>query len=144
MELKNVANNDDMKKAIPNEHQRLSVSFITLKSSSPEMSKERVLNSIDEYLKIIENERKSAHEQLSIMWGEKVDKEKEAVNNAEKRIAELQAELTELINFVQTKNNEIITASNECNINKANFDATADFLVNNLISDKNTLNNILN
>jgi hypothetical protein len=108
------------------------------------MSKERVLNSIDEYLKIIENERKSAHEQLSIMWGEKVDKEKETVNNAEKRIAELQAELTELINFVQTKNNEIITASNECNINKANFDATADFLVNNLISDKNTLNNILN
>ena len=40
LELKNVANNDDMKRAIPDESQRLMVAFITMKSSNPEMTKE--------------------------------------------------------------------------------------------------------
>lgn len=143
LELKNVANNDDMKKAIPDETQRLTVAFITMKSSNPSMTKERVLSSIDEYIKIIENERKNGHEQLNAIWAEKVESEKENVARAEQEIIELQAKLQELLNFVQTKNNEIATTSNECNINKANFDTTVDFLVNNLTNDKTKLSNTL-
>lgn len=143
LDLKNVANNDDMKKAMPNEIQRLTVAFITMKSTQPEMTKERVLTSIDEYIKMMEHERSVGHEQLNVIWNEKVDSQKERVTQAEKRIVELQAELQELIQFVQTTNNDIASASNECNINKANFDATVDFLINSLSDDKIKLNNAL-
>jgi alpha-D-ribose 1-methylphosphonate 5-triphosphate diphosphatase PhnM len=144
LELKNVANNDDMKRAMPDEIQRLTVAFITMKSSNPEMTKERVITSIDDYINMMENERKVGHEQLEVIWNEKVESRKQVVANAEQRIAQIQAELKELVTFVQNENNEIASAVNECNINKANFDTTVDFLVNNLISDKNKLFNALN
>ena len=144
LELKNVANNDDMKRAMPDEIQRLTVAFITMKSSNPEMTKERVITSIDEYINMMENERKVGHEQLQVIWNEKVESRKQVVANAEQRIAQIQTELKELVTFVQNENNEIASAINECNINKANFDTTVDFLVNNLMSDKNKLSNALN
>jgi uncharacterized protein YqfA (UPF0365 family) len=144
LELKNVANNDDMKKAMPNEIQRLTVAFITMKSSSPDMTRDRVLNSIDAYINMMENERKAGHEQLDVIWNEKVESQRSAVADAETEIETLQKKLQELSQFVQTKKNEIAVASNECNINKANFDATVDFLVNNLAEDKAKLTNVLN
>jgi alpha-D-ribose 1-methylphosphonate 5-triphosphate diphosphatase PhnM len=144
LELKNVANNDDMKRAMPDEIQRLTVAFITMKSSNPEMTKERVITSIDEYINMMENERKVGHEQLEVIWNEKVESRKQVVSNAEQRIAQIQTELKELVTFVQNESNEIASAINECNINKANFDTTVDFLVNNLMSDKNKLSNALN
>lgn len=143
LELKNVANNDEMKKAMPNETQRLNVAFITMKSSSPDMTKERVLSSIETYIQMMENERKAGHEQLDKIWQERVESQRSAVSVAEAEIVKLQKELQELAQFVQNKNNEIAQASNECNINKANFDATVDFLVNNLTEDKAKLINIL-
>ena len=144
LELKNVANNDEMKKAMPNEIQRLTVAFITMKSSSPDMTRERVLTSIDTYINMMENERKAGHEQLDQIWQERVESQRSAVIEAEAEIANIQKKLQELVQFVQTKNNEIAAASNECNINKANFDATVDFLVNNLAEDKAKLTNVLN
>lgn len=144
LELKNVANNDEMKKAMPNEIQRLTVAFITMKSSSPDMTRDRVLNSIDAYINMMENERKVGHEQLDQIWQERVESQRSAVLEAETEIANIQKKLQELSQFVQTKNNEIAAASNECNINKANFDATVDFLVNNLAEDKAKLTNALN
>ena len=131
LELKNVANNEEMKRAMPNEIQRLTVAFITMKSSSPEMTKERVLNSIDSYIQMMENERKAGHEQLDQIWNVKVESQRAAVSDAEHEIASLQQRLQERIEFVRTKTNEIAEESNKCNINKANFDATVDFLVNN-------------
>lgn len=144
LELKNVANNDEMKRAMPDESQRLMVAFITMKSGNPEMTKTRVISSIDEYIGMMEAERATGHQQLQIIWNEQVEAKKALVAEAEKRIAELQQELQERVQFVQTKNNEIAAASNECNINKANFDATVDFLVKNLSDDKTKLNLILN
>ena len=144
LELKNVANNDEMKRAMPDESQRLMVAFITMKSGTPEMTKTRVISSIDEYIGMMEAERATGHQQLQIIWNEQVEAKKALVAEAEKRIAELQQELQERVQFVQTKNNEIAAASNECNINKANFDATVDFLVKNLSDDKTKLNLILN
>lgn len=144
LELKNVANNDDMKRVMPDEAQRMMMAFITMKSSNAELTKERVLTSIDEYIKMMEHERTVGHEQLQLIWNQNVESQKELVANTEKRIAELQQELQECLTFVQTKNNEIAAASNECNINKANFNATVDFLVKNLTDDKTKLNLILN
>ena len=143
LELKNVANNDEMKKAMPNEIQRFNVAFITMKSSAPEMTRDRVLDSIDSYIQMMENERKMGHEQLDVIWNEKVESQRAAVTEAEVEIANLQKKLQELSQFVQTKKNEIAVASNECNINKANFDATVDFLVNNLAEDKAKLASVL-
>lgn len=143
LELKNVANNDEMKKAMPNEIQRLTVAFITMKSSTPEMTRDRVLNSIESYIQMMENERKTGHAQLETIWQERVESQRQAVTEAEERIVKLQKELGELVSFVQNKTNEIAAATNECNINKANFDATVDFLVKNLADDKAKLTNVL-
>ena len=143
LELKNVANNDEMKKAMPNEIQRLSVAFITMKSSTPEMTRERVLNSIDSYVEMMEKERQTGHAQLEAIWQERVETQKAAVVEADKQIVEMQKKLGELVSFVQNKTNEIAAATNECNINKANFDATVDFLVKNLADDKAKLTNVL-
>ena len=143
LELKNVANNDEMKKAMPNEIQRLTVAFITMKSNTPEMTRERVLNSIDSYVEMMEKERQTGHAQLEAIWQERVETQKAAVVEAEKQIVEMQNKLSELVSFVQNKTNEIAAATNECNINKANFDATVDFLVKNLADDKAKLTNVL-
>ena len=143
LELKNVANNDEMKKAMPNEIQRLTVAFITMKSNTPEMTRERVLNSIDSYVEMMEKERQTGHAQLEAIWQERVETQKAAVVEADKQIVEMQKKLGELVSFVQNKTNEIAAATNECNINKANFDATVDFLVKNLADDKAKLTNVL-
>ena len=143
LELKNVANNDEMKKAMPNEIQRLTVAFITMKSNTPEMTRERVLDSIDSYVEMMEKERQTGHAQLEAIWQERVETQKAAVVEAEKQIVEMQNKLGELVSFVQNKTNEIAAATNECNINNANFDATVDFLVKNLADDKAKLTNVL-
>lgn len=144
LELKNVANNDEMKMAMPDEAQRLMVAFITMKSGNADLTKERVITSISKYVELMENERKTGHEQLATIWNERVDAETKRVEEAEKEIAELQKQIQEKIQFVQTKRNEIASATNECNINKANFDATVDFLVKSLKDDQTKLNMILN
>lgn len=144
LELKNVANNDDMKRAIPDESQRLMVAFITMKSSSPEMTKERIVTSIDEYVKMMETERSIGHEQLNAIWNEEVEAKKTLISEAEARIAELQKELQEKVQFVQTMNGEIATSSNKCTTNRVNFDHTVDFIVKSLNDDKSKLSIILN
>jgi alpha-D-ribose 1-methylphosphonate 5-triphosphate diphosphatase PhnM len=114
-----------------------------MKSSTPEMTRDRVLNSIESYIQMMENERKAGHAQLETILQERVESQRQAVTDAEERIVTLQKELCELVSFVQNKTNEIAAATNECNINKANFDATVDFLVKNLADDKAKLTNVL-
>ena len=59
-----MANNDEMKKAMPNEDSAFTVAFITMKST-PEMTREPCyLNSIDSYIEMMEKSVKTGHAQL--------------------------------------------------------------------------------
>ena len=100
--------------------------------------------SIDEYVKMMETERSIGHEQLNAIWNEEVEAKKTLISEAEARIAELQKELQEKVQFVQTMNGEIATSSNKCTTNRVNFDHTVDFIVKNLNDDKSKLSIILN
>lgn len=144
LELKNLANNEEMRKAIPDELQRFKVSFITMKSTAMDLTKERVISSIDSYINKLEEERKVGHTQLDALWKEKVEIKKQSLAESEIRLQRLEQEFKELSQFIKSLNNEITTCSHECDTKRANFNRTVDFIVSNLREDKEKISKILN
>lgn len=55
MELKTAMNDEFIVEAVPDENKRFGIAFKTLQASSPSLTKQYVLESIDKYVKILRN-----------------------------------------------------------------------------------------
>lgn len=143
VELTKASQNDTMKAAIPDENARLTAAYISMKATAPQLNRNVVLGSIDEYMRILEEERSKGLSQLQEVWKEKVEGPEKAVTEAQAEIQALQAQLQEKINFVATQKNEVAKTKNECNIKKANFNYTFDVFLKKLSDDKVKLSTIL-
>lgn len=68
LEIKTAA--DAMKSYLPDENQRFLVSFASIKATSPKLTKKVVTDSIDEYVKYVENEREVFQEELKTAFND--------------------------------------------------------------------------
>lgn len=143
LELKSAANDAQMQSAIPDENNRFTCAYISMKVNSPQLSKTTIINSIDKYIEYLEKEREGGLSELAIKWKEEVEDKEVLVEAAQKELVELQETLNAKIKFISDTNAEITNSKNQCTINKANFNTTVDYIINGLNTDKMKLNEIL-
>lgn len=140
-ELKTSA--DAMRTYIPDENQRIIISYASIKATSPKLTKKVVVDSIDEYVNFIEKERAVAEQESAETF-------EEEVTNRQLEIDKLNAEIEEAKIEIQRISDNIIATTQKINvltgeklgkqteldIKKKNFDITVDTIVNELKSDK--------
>jgi len=143
VELMKAAQNDTMKKAIPDEKSRFTAAYISIKATNPELTKERVLGSIDEYVRMLEEERNNGLSELHEKWVNEVDEPEKRIASAQEEITKLQQQLQDKIRYVSEERTRIDAAKNENTSKKMNFNYTFDVFINKLKEDKVKLNEVI-
>lgn len=135
MELKTAVMDPDMVNIIPDERQRLMASYRSLKANSKDLTKQRILDSIDHYVSKLSEWQKEAIESLN-NERDKVSGKKQQVEALRTKMAEIQQQIDEL-------NKDVLATESKCNQNEADMKTAVGFLVNKLTEDKNKITTIL-
>lgn len=135
MELKTAVMDPDMVNIIPDERQRLMASYRSLKANSKDLTKQRILDSIDHYASKLNEWQKEAIDGLNSERN-KVSGKKQQVETLRTKIAELQQQIDEL-------NKDVLATESKCNQNESDMKTAVGFLINKLTEDKNKITTIL-
>lgn len=135
MELKTAVMDSDMVNIIPDERQRLMASYRSLKANSKDLTKQRILDSIDHYVSKLNEWQKDAIEGLN-NERDKVSGKKQQVEALRTKMAEIQQQIDEL-------NKDVLATESKCNQNEADMKTAVGFLINKLTEDKNKITTIL-
>lgn len=156
-ELKDSYENEDMKSNIPDPNTRWKSCFSMMKMMNKQFTKKVVLDSINTYVSVIDREKANAMAQIDQKDNDTVGEKGTQLADTENRIMQAEEEIKKLqekINKINEsisadKNNiivlkrEIETAQQEIFMDKADLEATATAIKNNLLADKQTLESIL-
>lgn len=149
LEVKTAA--DAMKSYIPDENQRFLVSYTSIKATSPKITKKIVTDSVDEYVKFIENERLIFQTESKEVFENEVTARQNRINslnsdieNAKSEIQKLGEKIVTLTQEINTLNSEKLNKQNELEIKNKNFEVTIDTIVNELKSDKLKIETLIN
>lgn len=135
MELKTAVMDPDMTAIIPDERQRLLASYRSLKVNSKDLTKQRILDSIDHYVSILNKWQEDAIAGLNNERA-KVSDKKQEVETLRAQMAEIQSKIDEL-------NKDVLATESKCNQNEADMKTSVGFLVSKLVEDKNKISTIL-
>ena len=135
MELKTSVMDPNMMKIIPDERQRLMASYCSLKVNSKDLTKQRILDSIDHYISILNKWQEEAIAGLNAERN-KVSDKKQEIDNLREQMAAIQNKIDEL-------NKDVLATESKCNQNEADMKTSVGFLVNKLTEDKNKISTIL-
>lgn len=144
LDLKSAVNDDVMRKSISDENVRFTCAFVSMKVNNSSLTKEKIINSIDKCIELIENERSVGMSQLSEAKKESVDDKEIEINEKAKELAKKQEEIAKLAEEISSLKTGVINSKNELAMKNANFNETVNFLIENLKKDKEKLLNILN
>lgn len=133
-------------KRMPSYDQRLLAAFDILQGEYPDFTVDKVINSIDAYKKIIEDERKAGEKENEEVLGKRVANAETAYNDMEQKIADLQKKIQEEQNTLNGYFEERTTLQQNLEKVKADrilqtqaFAASVDAVINVLESDKQTI-----
>ena len=136
MELKTAMNDDFIVEAVPDENKRFGIAFKTLQASSPGLTKQYVLESIDKYIKILKDWETEALVDVNKKRNDIIDKKKE--------IETLTQQMNELLKRRDELQTEVNTTEEKCTKNENDMKSAVGFLVSKLEEDKNKINVVLN
>ncbi len=134
---------DSLRDFQPDESARFTTAFITLKATHPDFSKEAILKTIDEYIRLMEQERSVGLEQLNELRKKGVDQKEKEIIDAAKRVETLKDEINKLSTFIAETNGEIIQRRNDYALQEANFNVTVNKIVDQLKGDRNKIETII-
>ena len=135
MELKTSVMDPNMMKIIPDEKQRLMASYCSLKVNSKDLTQQRILDSIDHYISILNKWQEEAIAGLNTERGKVSDKKQE--------IDKLREQMVVIQNKIDELNKDVLATESKCNQNEADMKTSVGFLVNKLTDDKNKISTIL-
>lgn len=135
MELKTAVMDPDMVNIIPDERQRLMASYRSLKANSKDLTKQRVLDSIDHYVSKLNEWQKEAIDSLN--------NERDKVSGKKQQVEALRAKMAEIQQQIDELNKDVLATESKCNQNEADMKTAVGFLVNKLTEDKNKITTIL-
>ena len=122
---------------------RYASAFRAIKLMSPNFTKDIVLNSIDEYIRILEAERTNAMAELQEIWNRDVATPEAELKKTEDEIGQLQKRLAELTTFASQRRQEIDKAKVDNQAKRASFEYTFNVFKSRFVDDKEKLTNIL-
>lgn len=135
MELKTSVMDPNMMKIIPDERQRLMASYCSLKVNSKDLTKQRILDSIDHYISILNKWQEEAIAGLNA--------ERNKVSDKKQEIDKLREQMAAIQNKINELNKNVLATESKCNQNEADMKTSVGFLVNKLTEDKNKISTIL-
>ena len=124
------------KRQVPDENKRFGIAFKTLQASSPGLTKQYVLESIDKYIKILKDWETEALVDVNKKRNDIIDKKKE--------IETLTQQMNELLKRRDELQTEVNTTEEKCTKNENDMKSAVGFLVSKLEEDKNKINVVLN
>lgn len=141
LELKTTAKG--LESFIPDDSQRLPAAFNVLKQGAPQLTKQIILDSIETYKGIVDEERKLGLEELKESRKEKIgDKEdklkslKEEASNYQKQIEALQEKLQQSSIKINKLSAEIMSEKSELDTKEKTFQLSVDSVLKTLNTDK--------
>ncbi len=135
MELKTSVMDPNMMKIIPDERQRLMASYCSLKVNSKDLTKQRILDSIDHYISILNKWQEEAIAGLNA--------ERNKVSDKKQEMDKLREQMSAIQNKIDELNKDVLATESKCNQNEADMKTSVGFLVNKLTEDKNKISTIL-
>ncbi|GHV57042.1 hypothetical protein FACS1894182_04900 [Bacteroidia bacterium] len=146
-----------LKAVLPDQTQRFQAAFASMKANSPKLTKQVVLDSIAIYIKLLEEERQQGKLSLNGKRKKEIGDKEQVVSASTAEITELQLEIECLRKQIEETGAKIHAkqagiAATQSKISEAklsldkqenDFDKSVDFMINQLITDKNLLNSIL-
>lgn len=135
MELKTAMNDEFIVEAVPDENKRFGIAFKTLQASSPSLTKQYVLESIDKYVKILRNWENEALVD--------VNKKRSEISDKKKEIETLTQQMNELLKRRNELQTEVNSTEEKCAKNENDMKNAVGFLVSKLEEDKNKINVVL-
>ena len=135
MELKTSVMDPNMVKIIPDERQRLMASYCSLKVNSKDLTKQRILDSIDHYISILNKWQEEAIAGLNA--------ERNKVSDKKQEMDKLREQMAAIQNKIDELNKDVLATESKCNQNEADMKTSVGFLVNKLTEDKNKISTIL-
>ena len=135
MELKTSVMDPNMMKIIPDERQRLMASYCSLKVNSKDLTKQRILDSIDHYISILNKWQEEAIAGLNA--------ERNKVSGKKQEMDKLREQMAAIQNKIDELNKDVLATESKCNQNEADMKTSVGFLVNKLTEDKNKISTIL-
>ncbi|MCL1936827.1 MAG: hypothetical protein FWF52_00320 [Candidatus Azobacteroides sp.] len=146
-----------LKSVLSDPAQRFQVAFASMKANFPKLTKQVILNSIDAYIKFLEEERQQGKFSLNNKRKKEIDDKEQLASKSKNEITEWQLEIERLkkqieeINAkINAKQTEILTVQSQTSETKISldkqendFDKSVDYMINQLTTDKNLLNSIL-
>ena len=156
-ELRDLHESPDAKQNISDSDARWKTAFSMLKMMNKSLTKKYVLDAIDVYVRVIDNEMKNALAQIDgkkdNQVGEKELQIKDTENNiisSEEEIKKLQEKIAKINEkiaadkaFIETTRQEVEKAKQEIFIDKADLEVTGSMIKNTLLADKETLTRVL-
>lgn len=134
---------------LPSYDQRLLAAFGVLKNQYHQFTTETVINSIDAYIKIVQDERKEGEDECERVFGEKVEQAEKDYSTMEANITKLQDEIKEkqelLASYIEQKSalqQDLANARKEKKEQTETFAASVSAVLNVLESDKRTISNL--
>ena len=135
MELKTSVMDTNMMKIIPDERQRLMASYCSLKVNSKDLTKQKILDSIDHYISILNKWQEEAIAGLN--------DERNKVSDKKQEMDKLREQMAAIQNKIDELNKDVLATESKCNQNEADMKTSVGFLVNKLTEDKNKISTIL-
>lgn len=136
MELRTTMNSDYLVKNFPDENTRMNIAFNTLKVTSPQLTKEYIMESIDTYVGFLHQWRAEAVNEVS--------KKREEVNASLKKIEDLNAKIEKMIKERDTLQVGVNEVTEKCDRNQRDMDNAITFLISKLSEDKENITKNLN
>ena len=142
-ELNKIVESPDFKNAIPDERSRIVAAFHSLKAQDPKFDKQKVLDSIDFYIKAVKGEYNNVLEGYNQFVESKINAPKQTISELQNQRQELVNKISQLDVEIQTIEAEVAKCSAELEAKRANYEATFNIVLQNLDKEKNQLNAIL-
>ena len=127
---------DSLKTIQPEENVRFASTYLTLKVTNPKLSKEYLIQTIDKYMGLMEQERKVGMDQLKGLRSKDVDKKNTEIEEARKNVEKMKAEILRLSKFIAETELDIVSKQNEIAVKEADFNTTIDSMINQLKNDR--------
>lgn len=135
MELKTAMNDEFIMEAVPDESKRMAIAFKTLKSSTPTLTKEHVIDTLDKYIGFLKEWEKEAIDDINVKRSE--------VHGKKKEIEDITKQMNELLQKRNELQVEVDSTEDKCNRNENDMVTAVGFLVKKLEEDKNKIKAIL-
>lgn len=132
---------ENMKTIVPDERIQFQTVFSVL--SLQKCTKEVLLSSLDHYVQIIQNEKANFDAEVSGAYKEKVQGKMDQANRAKQELEGLTKRMAELNNLVLSLSQEAQAEEMKIKATEANFKASADIIINEMLSDKQKIINYI-